>query len=85
MLKMSINVCEECESLKKCKDGYILSNDDCVSCFSIKEGCEECFQNTICYKCYDNNIFKYSLNNGLKNTDFVFIYYLLLIYHYYCL
>ena len=69
---MSINVCEECESLKKCKDGYILSNDDCVSCFSIKEGCEECFQNTICYKCYDNNIFKYSLNNGMcekKNEE----------------
>ena len=62
-----LSTCEECESLNKCtkcKEGMILKDGECVSCFSEILGCEKCYQNGNCYKCYKNDTFKYKLNDS---------------------
>ena len=62
-----LSTCKKCESLNtctECNDGYILINGTCKSCNSLIEGCESCSQSDTCSSCYNNDNFKYTLNNG---------------------
>ena len=59
-------ICENCESLNnctKCKTGYVLQNNSCISCFNKFMGCEKCSESS-CNKCYNNSFFQYELSNG---------------------
>ena len=53
--------CNDCQSLNNCSncgEGYQKSDNGCVSCFAIKEGCEKCSDKG-CDACYQNSIFTY--------------------------
>jgi hypothetical protein len=67
-----LSTCKKCESLNnctECNDGYFLNNGTCESCNSFIEGCKSCTTGNSCLSCYNNDGFKYTLNDGKCNPE----------------
>ena len=59
--RQCLSTCKNCQSLNNCSDcndEYYNSDNRCVSCFGMKEGCEKC-SDGVCHRCYQNSIFIY--------------------------